>query len=30
VISIVLVAVAIALVVYRRVRGHADKRYLDA
>ncbi|MCM3672461.1 MULTISPECIES: prolipoprotein diacylglyceryl transferase [Peribacillus] len=30
VISIVLVVVAIALVVYRRVRGHADKRYLDA
>ncbi|MCY9005345.1 prolipoprotein diacylglyceryl transferase [Peribacillus frigoritolerans] len=30
VISIVLVIVAIALVVYRRVRGHADKRYLDA
>ncbi len=30
VISIVLVAVAIALVVYRRVRGHADKKYLDA
>ncbi|WHY13908.1 prolipoprotein diacylglyceryl transferase [Peribacillus frigoritolerans] len=30
VISIVLIAVAIALVVYRRVRGHADKRYLDA
>ncbi|MFJ8070374.1 prolipoprotein diacylglyceryl transferase [Peribacillus sp. NPDC096447] len=30
VISIVLVAAAIALVVYRRVRGHADKRYLDA
>ncbi|MES1040415.1 MULTISPECIES: prolipoprotein diacylglyceryl transferase [Peribacillus] len=30
VISIVLVAVAIALVVYRRVRGQADKRYLDA
>ncbi|MDM5210270.1 prolipoprotein diacylglyceryl transferase [Peribacillus sp. NJ4] len=30
VISIVLVAVAIALVVYRRVRGLADKRYLDA
>ncbi|MBT2646054.1 prolipoprotein diacylglyceryl transferase [Bacillus sp. ISL-34] len=30
VISIVLVAVAIALVVYRRVSGHADKRYLDA
>ncbi|CAH0157610.1 prolipoprotein diacylglyceryl transferase [Peribacillus sp. NPDC101481] len=30
VISIVLVAVAIALVVFRRVRGHADKRYLDA
>ncbi|MBT2666586.1 prolipoprotein diacylglyceryl transferase [Bacillus sp. ISL-4] len=30
VISIVLVAVAIALVVYRRVRGHANKRYLDA
>ncbi|TDL87444.1 prolipoprotein diacylglyceryl transferase [Vibrio vulnificus] len=30
VISIVLVAGAIALVVYRRVRGHADKRYLDA
>jgi phosphatidylglycerol:prolipoprotein diacylglycerol transferase len=30
VISMVLVVVAIALVVYRRVRGHADKRYLDA
>ncbi|MGE7606178.1 prolipoprotein diacylglyceryl transferase [Peribacillus frigoritolerans] len=30
VISIVLAVVAIALVVYRRVRGHADKRYLDA
>ncbi|MGE7906083.1 prolipoprotein diacylglyceryl transferase [Peribacillus sp. NPDC094092] len=30
VISIVLVVVAIALVVYRRVRGHANKRYLDA
>lgn len=30
VISIVLVVVAVALVVYRRVRGHADKRYLDA
>lgn len=30
VISIVLIGVAIALVVYRRVRGHADKRYLDA
>ncbi|MDM5311822.1 prolipoprotein diacylglyceryl transferase [Peribacillus frigoritolerans] len=30
VISIVLIAIAIALVVYRRVRGHADKRYLDA
>jgi phosphatidylglycerol:prolipoprotein diacylglycerol transferase len=30
VISIVLVVVAIALVVYRRVRGHSDKRYLDA
>ncbi|USK74829.1 prolipoprotein diacylglyceryl transferase [Peribacillus frigoritolerans] len=30
VISIVLIVVAIALVVYRRVRGHADKRYLDA
>ncbi|MBT2603615.1 prolipoprotein diacylglyceryl transferase [Peribacillus frigoritolerans] len=30
VISIVLIAVAIALVIYRRVRGHADKRYLDA
>ncbi|TVX81922.1 prolipoprotein diacylglyceryl transferase [Peribacillus simplex] len=30
VISIVLVAVAIALMVYRRVRGHADKKYLDA
>ncbi|TKH06792.1 prolipoprotein diacylglyceryl transferase [Peribacillus simplex] len=30
VISIVLVVVAIALLVYRRVRGHADKRYLDA
>jgi phosphatidylglycerol:prolipoprotein diacylglycerol transferase len=30
VISIVLVALAVALVVYRRVRGHADKRYLDA
>ncbi|MCU6601404.1 prolipoprotein diacylglyceryl transferase [Peribacillus frigoritolerans] len=30
VISIVLVVVSIALVVYRRVRGHADKRYLDA
>ncbi|MED3909993.1 prolipoprotein diacylglyceryl transferase [Peribacillus simplex] len=30
VISIVLVALAIALVVYRRVRGHADKKYLDA
>ncbi|MFE4809750.1 prolipoprotein diacylglyceryl transferase [Peribacillus simplex] len=30
VISIVLIAVAIALVVYRRVRGHANKRYLDA
>ncbi|MEK4014300.1 prolipoprotein diacylglyceryl transferase [Peribacillus sp. FSL M8-0224] len=30
VISVVLIAVAIALVVYRRVRGHADKRYLDA
>jgi phosphatidylglycerol:prolipoprotein diacylglycerol transferase len=30
VISMVLVVVAIALVVYRRVRGQADKRYLDA
>ncbi|MBT2615184.1 MULTISPECIES: prolipoprotein diacylglyceryl transferase [unclassified Bacillus (in: firmicutes)] len=30
VISIVLIIVAIVLVVYRRVRGHADKRYLDA
>ncbi|MDP9738484.1 UNVERIFIED_ORG: phosphatidylglycerol:prolipoprotein diacylglycerol transferase [Bacillus sp. B2I3] len=30
VISIVLVIVAIALLVYRRVRGYADKRYLDA
>ncbi|WP_141992809.1 prolipoprotein diacylglyceryl transferase [Bacillus sp. B4EP4a] len=30
VISIVLVVVAIALVVYRRVSGHANKRYLDA
>lgn len=30
VISIVLIVVAIALVVYRRVSGHADKRYLDA
>ena len=30
VISIVLVVVAIALVIYRRVRGYADKRYLDA
>ncbi|MFD6440161.1 prolipoprotein diacylglyceryl transferase [Peribacillus sp. NPDC060186] len=30
VISIVLVAVAIALVIFRRVRGYAEKRYLDA
>lgn len=30
VISIVLIAVAIALVIFRRVRGYAEKRYLDA
>lgn len=30
VISIVLVIVAVALILYRRVRGQADKRYLDA
>ena len=30
VISIVLVVVAIALVIFRRVRGYAEKRYLDA
>ena len=30
VISIVLFVVAIAIIVYRRVSGHADRRYLDA
>ena len=30
VISIVLVIVAVSLILYRRVRGQADKRYLDA
>ncbi|MGE7778566.1 prolipoprotein diacylglyceryl transferase [Peribacillus sp. NPDC097264] len=30
VISIVLIIIAVAFVLYRRFRGHADKRYLDA
>ncbi|MFJ7639447.1 prolipoprotein diacylglyceryl transferase [Peribacillus sp. NPDC097206] len=30
VISIVLIIIAVAFILYRRFRGHADKRYLDA
>ena len=30
VISIVLIVIAVAFILYRRFRGHADKRYLDA